>query len=145
MYWTCDAYPDREFAANEVVKLDKACSFTPHWKPLPTAKISVGKGTWKDTAESDATRERFVTLTATRKGAMLNLRKLRDELEAPDDCDHDSLYFTEGDKNEPIEQDATGQVLIKSNVVYTPHWKTLAESNKARLFIGEGKSIILTA
>ncbi|MDR2645375.1 MAG: InlB B-repeat-containing protein [Endomicrobium sp.] len=143
LYWTCDAYPDRKFEASDVVKLDKPCTFTPHWEPLPTVKISVGNGAWKGAAEGDATRERFVAVTATWQGAMLNLRKLRDELEAPDDCDPDSLYFTEGDKL--IEEDETGQVLIKSNVVYTPHWKPLAGSNKARLFIGEGKSIIITA
>ncbi|WP_373477717.1 InlB B-repeat-containing protein [Candidatus Endomicrobiellum devescovinae] len=145
LYWTCDAYPGQEFAANAVVKLDKRCTFMPNWKPLPEATISVGNGKWKGASAGDATRQRTVQVTATRQGAMVNLRKLRDELEAPDDCDPDSLYFTKADSNDPIEENGAGEVLMKSDTVYTPHWKTLAESNKARLKIGEGQSIILTA
>ncbi|MDR2818248.1 MAG: InlB B-repeat-containing protein [Endomicrobium sp.] len=145
LYWTCDAYPGQEFAANAVVKLDKRCTFTPNWKPLPKATISVGNGKWKDASAGDATRQRTVQVTATRQGAMVNLRKIRDELEAPDDCDPDSLYFTKAGSNDPIEENGAGEVLMKSDTVYTPHWKTLAESNKARLKIGEGQSIILNA
>lgn len=145
LYWTCDAYPGREFSANKIVKLDKTCSFTPNWKPLPKAKISVGNGRWKNANGDDATRQRPVAVTATRQGAMANLRDFRDAFEAPDDCDPDSLYFTEQGSNDPISENAAGEVLVKPNAVYIPNWKTLAESNKVKLKIGEGQSIILTA
>jgi hypothetical protein len=148
LYWTCDAYPGQTFAATAIVNVDKPCAFTPRWKALPKATVSVGKGTWKSANGEDATRQRPITVTATRQGAMVNLRELReliDALEAPDDCDPDSLYFTEAGKDEPIEENEAGEVLMKSDILYTANWKTLTESNKVKLKIGEGQSIILTA
>jgi hypothetical protein len=145
LYWTCDAYPDQAFVATAIVNVDKPCVFTPHWKLLPKATMSIGNGTWKNAHGDDAINQRPVTVTATRQGAMANLREARDALEAPDDCDPDSLYFTEAGRDEPIEENEAGEVLIKSDTLYTPHWKTLAESNKVKLKIGEGESIILTA
>ncbi|MDR1474154.1 MAG: InlB B-repeat-containing protein [Endomicrobium sp.] len=145
LYWTCDAYPDEQFAATATVNVDKPCAFTPHWKFLPKAIMSVGNGTWKNAYGDDATNKRPVTVTATRQGAMANLREMRDALEAPDDCDPDSLYFTEADRDAPIEENEAGEVLIKSDTLYTPRWKTLTESNKVKLKIGEGQSIILSA
>jgi hypothetical protein len=145
LYWTCDAYPDREFRYNDSVVVDKPCSFTPHWKPLPTAVISVGKGTWKGTSGSDTTNQRPAKVIATPQGAIINLSDFIDKLEAPDDCDPESLYFTTDGSDDPVTENPGRTILIKEDTVYVARWKTFAESKKVKLKIGDGQSIILTA
>jgi hypothetical protein len=122
-----------------------AIKITCRWRLIPTATISVGNGKWKNTSGDESLRQRNVVVTATQQGALASLKNFTDAFETPEDCDPDSLYFTTDDSDVPVEINAIGEVPIKTNTVYTAHWKTLAESNKVKLVFSQGQSVILDA
>ncbi|MDR2437403.1 MAG: hypothetical protein LBD17_05005, partial [Endomicrobium sp.] len=122
-----------------------AIKITCIWRLIPTATISVGNGKWKNTSGDESLRQRNVVVAATQQGDIANLKNFTDALEAPEDCDPDSLYFTTDDSDVPVEINSIGEVAIKTNTVYTAHWKTLAESNKVKLVFSQGQSVIVDA
>ncbi|MDR3124948.1 MAG: hypothetical protein LBU10_03630, partial [Endomicrobium sp.] len=143
LYWTSGLFPERTFASNEVVMVDKPGSFTPHWKPLPQVRVSIGFGNWKNRTEGDTSTQREAQVVANRLGgSTVDLKKLSKELQAPQDCDPNSLYWvTDIDTVTPI---TNGIVTATQNTTYIPRWKKLAEVGKIRIKTLDGTDILGT-
>ncbi|MDR2066605.1 MAG: hypothetical protein LBP57_02030, partial [Endomicrobium sp.] len=136
LYWTSDLFPERTFGRNESVMVDKPGSFTPHWKPLPQVKITIGSGNWKNRSEGETSTQREAQVVANALGgATVNLKKLSEQLQAPKDCDPDSLYWvSDTDLSTPI---ANSEVTATQDTMYIPRWKKLCEVGKAKIQTGE--------
>jgi predicted TIM-barrel fold metal-dependent hydrolase len=137
LYWASDLFPGQTFTSNEIVKVDKPGSFTPNWKPLPQVRVAIGQGSWKNRSEGETSTQREVSVSANvLGGSNIDLRKLAKELQAPQDCDPNSLYWvSDADPSVPI---ANGVVTTNQNTTYIPRWKKLSEVGKARIKTGEG-------
>ncbi|MDR1417835.1 MAG: hypothetical protein LBI80_01535 [Endomicrobium sp.] len=139
--WTSTLFPGKTFASNEKVNVDKPGSFTPNWKPLPQVRVSIGSGNWKDRIEGDTSTQREVQVVAnTLGGADVNLKKLSKELQSPQDCDPNSLYWVTDDTD--LSTHITNSIVTATqNTTYIPRWKRLCDVGKVKIQTGEGSVV----